>query len=103
MRMHAINIRTYVRTGRGRLQSQTANIWYRDAPNDAKPRPSVVEDRQVELTQTGGVGEHVDFDDLPVHDREAHDGKGPSTWSDDDSRRPVDQRRSSRPSQRGET
>jgi hypothetical protein len=41
---------------------------------------SVVEDRQVELAQTRGVGEHVDCDDLVAPDREAHDRKRPSIW-----------------------
>ncbi len=32
---------------------------------------SVVEDRQIELAEACGVGEYVDFDDLPARDREA--------------------------------
>jgi hypothetical protein len=32
---------------------------------------SVVEDRQFELAKALGVGDHVDLDDLPEHDREA--------------------------------
>jgi hypothetical protein len=32
---------------------------------------SVVKDRQVELAKALGVGEHVDFDDLPARNREA--------------------------------
>ena len=32
---------------------------------------SVVEHGQVELAQVRGVGEHVDFDDISVRDREA--------------------------------
>lgn len=40
----------------------------------------VVEDRQVEPAEAVGVGEDVDFDDLPAPDREAHDRDRQSFW-----------------------
>jgi hypothetical protein len=36
-----------------------------------------VEDRQVDVANARGIGEHVDLDDLPAPDREAQDRK----WS----------------------
>ena len=58
-------------------------------------RASVVKNRQeVELPQTRGIGEYIDFDNLPTPDREAHNRIRPSTRSHDDSRGSVYQRRS---------
>jgi MMPL family len=36
---------------------------------------SVCEHRQIELAETGGVGEEVDFDDLPAPDRDGSEGE----------------------------
>ena len=60
----------------------------------------VVEEREIELLESLGVGECVDCDDLPVHDREPHDRERLSVARDDGPGRPVhegwpfDQRRS---------
>jgi hypothetical protein len=54
---------------------------------------SVVEDRQVKLAKALGVGEYVDFDDLPAHDREAEYDTRPSAWSPHGSRGSVHKRR----------
>jgi hypothetical protein len=50
-----------------------------------------MKDRQVEPAEPCGVGEHVDFDDLPARDREAHHRNQPSPWSHDDARGTVHQ------------
>ncbi len=50
--------------------------------------------RQVELAKTLRVGDRADCDDLPARDRETHDRKRPPTWSHDDSRASVHERRS---------
>lgn len=54
---------------------------------------SVVEDGQIEFAQALRVCEHVDGDDLPVRDCEAHDGDGSSTDGYDDSRGTVHEHR----------
>lgn len=41
--------------------------------------PSVVEDRQVEVAEARGVGEDVNFDDLPMRDCEGRNRKRLST------------------------
>jgi hypothetical protein len=58
---------------------------------------SVVEDRQIELAEALGVGNHVDLDDLPAAGGEAENHKEPSTRSDGDSHGSVDERRSCGP------
>jgi hypothetical protein len=57
-------------------------------------RRCVIEGCQVEAGQALGVGEHVDSDDLPVRNGEAHDRQRPPGRSDYDSGGSVDQRRS---------
>src|SRR6059058_6095402 len=54
----------------------------------------VVEDRQVNLAEARGVGDHVDLDDLPTREREVEYPKQPSTRSHDDSYSTVHERRS---------
>src|SRR5829696_5118225 len=61
--------------------------------------PSPVEDREVEPAEAVRVGEHVDLDDLPARDREAHDGYRPSVPSRHEPRGPVHERR---PRKRGQ-
>jgi hypothetical protein len=58
---------------------------------------SVAEDRQVELAKALGVGEYLDFDDLPARDREAKDDSRPSTRSPHGSHGSVHQRHSCGP------
>jgi hypothetical protein len=53
----------------------------------------VVEEGQVEPVEAIGVGEHVDLDDLPAFDGEAHDRNRPSTPNHDYSCGPVHERR----------
>ena len=52
----------------------------------------VVQDRQVEVAKARLVGEDVDFDDLPLCDREADYGKRPSPWRRDETGGSVHQR-----------
>ena len=59
----------------------------------AKVKPLVVQDRQVELAKALGVGEHVDFDDLPARNREAEYDTRPSAWSPHGAHRSVHERR----------
>ncbi|HEY6421936.1 MAG TPA: hypothetical protein VIY28_01545 [Pseudonocardiaceae bacterium] len=54
---------------------------------------SILEDGKVEPAQTCGVGECVDFDDLPPPDGKAHDRDRPSPRSNDDSCGSVDEGR----------
>jgi hypothetical protein len=51
---------------------------------------SVVEDRQLELTEAGGVDDHVDLDDLPVPDLEGdHPGQASARSHDDSHASPT--------------
>ena len=56
-------------------------------------RREVVEDRQIELPETRGVGDHLDLGDLPVGERDAERPKQPSTRGQDGAHRTVDERR----------
>ena len=53
----------------------------------------VVEDREVELAEALGVGEHVDFDDPPARDREAECDTRPSARRPHQPRRAIHKRR----------
>ena len=55
---------------------------------------SVVQDRQVELAKTLGVGDHVDLDDLPACDREIEDEEQPTMPGHDESYGSVHESRS---------
>src|SRR5216683_343784 len=49
------------------------------------------------MAEAYGVGDHVDLDDLPAREREAERPEQPSARSQDDSHRPVHERRSCEP------
>src|SRR3954452_5495430 len=51
-----------------------------------------VENSEIEFAEAIRFRDHVDGDDLPAGDGEAHDGQRPSLCRDDDSGGPVDQR-----------
>ncbi len=55
---------------------------------------SVAQDRQVELTEARGVGDHVDLDDLPACDREIEYEEQPTMLGHDDSYGSVHESRS---------
>ena len=57
-------------------------------------RWSVVQDRQVELAEARGVGDHVDLDDLAACDREIEDEEQPTMPGHDESYGSVHESRS---------
>ena len=58
---------------------------------------SVVEDRELELTEARRIGNDVDLDDPAARDREPEHAKQPATRSHDNSYRPVHERGSCGP------
>jgi len=62
--------------------------WNEGAPKNPEAA-SVVEDRQPELLQTGGIADDVHPDDLPVREREARNPEQPSARRHDHSHRAV--------------
>jgi len=62
---------------------------------------SAGEDRQIELSQTGGVGDYVELGDLPTLEGEAGHPEQAAAWSYDKSQLSIDQRRSDEPGSLG--
>jgi PhnB protein len=60
-------------------------------PPNPKPT-SALQERDVELAKTRGVGEHIDGHNLPAHDREPEHDARPSTGSPHQRRSPIDER-----------
>lgn len=60
-------------------------------------RPSITENREVELAEALGVGDYIHLHDLPARDRHAEYPEPSSVRCDDDSHRSIHERRSSEP------